>query len=167
MEQLNKIELRGTVGIVRIKSFEGRQMARFSLATNFAYFDRNNEGVIETSWHNIIVWEGKDMPDLNKIEKGATVYVCGRLRIQKYTAWRTKWSLKRTKPKSNSVPKPLRPCVRISSSCRSWPAYSSRVVHPGEKSVRFGADRLPLPSRFPGSRVSFRKSIPPNCSGTR
>ena len=86
MEQLNKIELRGTVGIVRIKDYEGRQMARFSLATNFAYFDRNNEGIIETSWHNVIAWEGKEMPDLKKIEKGATVYVCGRLRIQKYSA---------------------------------------------------------------------------------
>ena len=84
MEQLNKIELRGTVAIVRIKDYEGRQMARFSLATNFAYFDRNNEGIIETSWHNVIAWEGKEMPDLKKIEKGATVYVCGRLRSQKY-----------------------------------------------------------------------------------
>lgn len=86
MEQLNRIELRGNVGNVRISNVGNSQVARFSLATNFMYKSKDGEGVVETTWHNIVVWSGKNMPDFSRIGKGTPVYVCGRLRSSKYTA---------------------------------------------------------------------------------
>ena len=40
MEQLNRIELKGVVGNVRIQDFNESRMARIGLATNYAYKDR-------------------------------------------------------------------------------------------------------------------------------
>ena len=85
MEQLNKIELRGNVGNVRISEVGGSRVARFSLATNFMYRGKDNEAVLETTWHNIVAWSGKGMPDFSSISKGAPVYVTGRLRTSRFT----------------------------------------------------------------------------------
>ena len=87
MEQLNKIEIRGNVGNVNILKVGNTRVAHFSVATNFAYKDRNGEPVIETTWHNVTAWEGnKGIPSLDGISKGFPVYVTGRLRTQKYIA---------------------------------------------------------------------------------
>ena len=85
MEQLNRIELRGNVGNVRISDVGENRVARFSLATNFMYKGKDNEAVVETTWHNITAWNGKGMPDFSTIVKGAPVYVTGRLRTSRFT----------------------------------------------------------------------------------
>lgn len=85
MEQLNRIELRGLVGSVRVQTYEGSQVARINLATNVAYKDKDGAAVIETTWHNVSAWEGKGIQDLDQIRKGSKLYVVGRLRVQKYT----------------------------------------------------------------------------------
>ena len=85
MEQLNRIELRGTVGSVRRQSFNGRIVVHFTMVTNFVYKVKDTEAAIETVWHNVTAWEGKDMPDLQLIEKGSKLYVVGRLKAQRYT----------------------------------------------------------------------------------
>ena len=85
MEQLNRIEIRGTVGFVRQQTVNGKMVAHISVATNYVYKDRNGEPVIETTWHNVSAWEGKGCPDLRRVEKGSNVQVCGRLRGQRYT----------------------------------------------------------------------------------
>ena len=85
MEQLNHIELRGTVGFVRQQVVNQRMVAHLSVATNYVYKDRNGDPVIETTWHNVSAWEGKGCPDLSRIEKGSKVAVTGRLRGQRYT----------------------------------------------------------------------------------
>ena len=87
MEQLNRIEIRGNVGNVNIINVGNTRVAHFSVATNFAYKDRNGEPVIETPWHTVTAWEGnKGIPSLEIIAKGFPLYVTGRLRIQKYIA---------------------------------------------------------------------------------
>lgn len=87
MEQLNKIEIRGNVGNVNILNVGNTRVAHFSVATNFAYKDRNGGPVIETTWHYVTAWEGnKGIPSLEVIQKGFPIYVTGRLRVQKYTA---------------------------------------------------------------------------------
>ena len=85
MEQLNRIELRGNVGSVRLQNFEGRSVANIYMATNFAYKDKNGNAVIETTWHNVTAWEGKNIQDVAGIKKGDMIQVWGRLRIQKYS----------------------------------------------------------------------------------
>ena len=85
MEQLNKVELKGVVGNVRIQTYDENRMARIGLATNYAYKDREGTAVIDTSWHNVIAWEGRNIQGLEKIGKGTKLHVIGRLRYQNYT----------------------------------------------------------------------------------
>lgn len=84
MEQLNRIELRGTVGSVRLQTFSDNMVARLTLATNFAYKDKEGAATIDTSWHSILAREGRNIHDLDKITRGTRLYVQGRLRYQKY-----------------------------------------------------------------------------------
>ncbi len=85
MEQLNRVELRGTVGSVYVKDFGNTRCVNFSLATNYAFKDREGCPVIETTWHRVIAWENQDTADAFKMKKGDSVHVLGRLRIQRYT----------------------------------------------------------------------------------
>lgn len=82
---MNRIEIRGIVGSARFQTFQDRNVCNFSVATSYVYKNRNGEPVIETTWHNVNAWEGRNFPDLSKIEKGTKVYVVGRLKSQKYT----------------------------------------------------------------------------------
>lgn len=86
MEQLNRIELRGNVGNVRFSEAGTGKMARFSLATNYLYKNKDGDGSVETTWHNVVAWESRSIPDISIIEKGCPLYVCGRVRNSKYTA---------------------------------------------------------------------------------
>ncbi len=86
MEQMNKIELKGNVGNIKIQVVGETQVARFSIATNYLFKGKDGNAVIETTWHSIVAWAGKGMPDdFNKIEKGTAVHVIGRLRQQRFT----------------------------------------------------------------------------------
>ena len=85
MEQLNKVELRGNVGSVKLQTGASRGGARITLATNVAYHDKEGAPVIETQWHNVVAWESRNIRDLERIQKGDKLYVTGRLRYQKYT----------------------------------------------------------------------------------
>ena len=85
MEQLNKVELRGTVGSVYIKDFGNTRCVNFSVATNYCFKDREGCPVIETTWHRVLAWENQDAADAFRLEKGCQVHVLGRLRIQRYT----------------------------------------------------------------------------------
>lgn len=59
-------------------------MARLTLATNYAYKDKDGTAVIETAWHNVVAREGRTIRDLSKIERGTKLHVTGRMRYQKY-----------------------------------------------------------------------------------
>ena len=83
MEQLNRVELRGTVGSVYVKDFGNTKVANFSLATNYVFKDRDGCPVIETTWHRIIVWQ-EQCPNLDIIQKGAQLHILGRIRRLRY-----------------------------------------------------------------------------------
>lgn len=85
MEQLNKVELRGRVGNVRVSNVSGRSVCHFSVATNTIYRNMENTIVEETTWHNCSVWSSQRMPDLSFIKVGMPIAVGGRLRNSKYT----------------------------------------------------------------------------------
>ena len=84
MEQLNRIELRGTVGSIKIQKISDANVANFTLATNLAYRDKDGCAIIETTWHNVTAWESKEIKDLERIEKGCKVHLVGRLRNQRF-----------------------------------------------------------------------------------
>ncbi len=77
----NKVQLIGNLGMdPEVKTLEsGKQMVRFSLATNETYKNAKGERVTETQWHNLIAW-GKTA-DLagNYLKKGSEVAVEGKL----------------------------------------------------------------------------------------
>ncbi|MCQ2174329.1 MAG: single-stranded DNA-binding protein [Bacteroidales bacterium] len=84
MEQLNRIELRGNVGNIKLQTVGDKLAARFTVATNYAYKDKDGSAVIETTWHNVNAWQGRGIANLHDIKKGSKVYVSGRLRSQKF-----------------------------------------------------------------------------------
>ena len=85
MEYLNKIELRGIVGTAALNRVGDSQVCRFSVATEYSFKDRDNNPVVDTTWFNITAWEGKNMPDLRLVVRGAIVQVSGRVRTYKFT----------------------------------------------------------------------------------
>lgn len=86
MEQLNRIQLRGIIGTVRISEVQGRRLANFTVATNVAFKDAEGMAVIETTWHNVVAWEnGSFITDFSNLEKGKAVFVEGLLEYQIYT----------------------------------------------------------------------------------
>ena len=82
-EQLNKVELLGTVGSIGVTKVGYGRIARFSVATNYCYKSKDGIPVIETTWHTCVVSEGSKV-DLDKIQKGSQVRLSGRLRAQRY-----------------------------------------------------------------------------------
>lgn len=86
IEHINRIELQGHVGTVRMNEYNGSKVVNFSLATELLYKSRDGVAVSETTWHNIVAWDGSQMPDLDKIVKGVPVNVTGRLRENRYTS---------------------------------------------------------------------------------
>ena len=54
MEQLNRIEIRGVIGSLKLQTFSETVMARITVATNYAYKDKTGKAVIETNWHSIV-----------------------------------------------------------------------------------------------------------------
>lgn len=85
MEQMNKIEIRGNVGNVNINTVGESRVAHFSVATNLAYKSRNSEPIIETTWHSVTAWQGRNIPNLEIISKGCPIYVLGRVKTHQYT----------------------------------------------------------------------------------
>lgn len=84
MEYINKVELQGRVGTVRVQKISGRNVVNFSLATEVVA-DHDSHKVVETTWHHVVVWEGEKCKDITSVQKGDVVYVTGRLRQSHYT----------------------------------------------------------------------------------
>ena len=84
MEQLNKVELRGVIGVIRLQNVGEKRLATMSVATNYCYKGGDGCPVIETTWHIVTAWEGKNCQNLDQLHKGDNVHIIGRLRCRKY-----------------------------------------------------------------------------------
>lgn len=86
-KSLNKVELRGRVGhdarILRTEN--GGVAARFTLATNEIIKGRDESLREEVTWHNVVAWSRKGMPDFEKIRKGTFLALEGKIRYVKFT----------------------------------------------------------------------------------
>ena len=85
MDHINRIELQGRVGTVRTNEHNGTRVANFSLATDLLYRTKDGNAVSETTWHNVVAWESKDIPNVHHICVGMPLNVIGRLRTSRYT----------------------------------------------------------------------------------
>ena len=82
---LNKIELQGVVGFVKVQTYSNRKVARINLATKAAYKDKSGDPVIDVQWHSISAWEGKNIENLDSIQKGDNLHIIGRIKYNKFT----------------------------------------------------------------------------------
>ncbi|HVP90862.1 MAG TPA: single-stranded DNA-binding protein [Terriglobales bacterium] len=94
---LNKVILIGRLGKkpeMRAVAQTGRQVARFTMATNERFFNKTTrETKDRTEWHNIVVW-GNQAEFVEKyLDKGRQVVVEGKLRTR---SWQDKDGNKRT-----------------------------------------------------------------------
>ena len=83
MQQLNRVELRGTIGSTRITEVGDTKLLRMTVATNRAYKAKDGTAVIETTWHMISAFPSEDIVDFKTIAKGDKVEVTGRLITQR------------------------------------------------------------------------------------
>lgn len=83
----NRVQLIGHLGHdPEIKTLEsGKKVARFTLATNENF--KNSEGVKteETTWHNIIAWNGSAEIASKYLKKGNEACIDGRITYRSYT----------------------------------------------------------------------------------
>lgn len=86
MEHINRIEVQGRIGNLRLNEFNGSKVANFSLVTEYLYKSREMGAVNEVTWHNVVAWEGKEMPPFERLDKGLPLNVTGRLRVSKYVS---------------------------------------------------------------------------------
>ena len=82
---INRVELQGRVGTVRIQNAGGCVVASFSVMTEETYKATDGTVLCETTWHHVTAWKGKDVL-LEGLERGALVHVEGRIRNSMYTA---------------------------------------------------------------------------------
>ena len=83
---INKAILIGNVGkdpeVRRLDS--GTTVAKFPLATNEVYKNRDGEKVKNTEWHNIVLWRKLAEFAESYIKKGKLLYVEGKIRTRSY-----------------------------------------------------------------------------------
>ena len=83
---INKVFLIGNLGrdpeVRRLES--GVAVAKFSLATNENYKDKNGEWQTLTEWHDVVAWRGLAERVERELKKGKLAYVEGKLTHRKY-----------------------------------------------------------------------------------
>ena len=86
MEFLNKLEIRGVVGMARLTNCGATKACSFSLVTEYAYKNENDGGVVvDTMWWSVMAYGPKPgWPNLEKIKQGSKVHVIGRVRAKRY-----------------------------------------------------------------------------------
>lgn len=85
--------LRNTVSLIgnlgqdpEITTFEsGKTVARFSVATNDSYKNKDGEWVTNTEWHNIVAWDKSAELCGKLLKKGSEVVLEGKLTNDSYT----------------------------------------------------------------------------------
>lgn len=83
---LNRVTLIGNLGrdpdVRRLES--GVAVAKFAVATNEYYRDRDNQLQQITEWHDVVAWRALAEQTERVLRKGRLVYIEGRLTHRKY-----------------------------------------------------------------------------------
>jgi single-strand DNA-binding protein len=82
----NKVTLIGNLGMdPETKTTEsGKKVTHFTLATNDGYKGADGQRVKETTWHNIVAWNGLAETAGKYLKKGREVAVEGRIVYRTY-----------------------------------------------------------------------------------
>lgn len=81
MAGVNKVILVGNLGKdPEVRHLDnGRAVANFSLATSETYKNKQGERVINTEWHNVVLWSPLAEIAEKFLKKGGQVYIEGKL----------------------------------------------------------------------------------------
>lgn len=83
---INKVTLIGNLGkdpeVRKLES--GASVAKFSVATNENYKDKNGEWQTITEWHNVVAWRALADRAERDLKKGSLVYIEGKLTTRKW-----------------------------------------------------------------------------------
>lgn len=82
---INRVELQGRIGTVRIYPVGDGLAAAFSLQTDHIYSGKDGQTICETTWHNVSVLPSPEA-STERLVRGVLVHVEGRLRASRYTA---------------------------------------------------------------------------------
>lgn len=84
---INKVTLIGNLGgDPEVRHLEGGvSVARFSLATNENYQDKDGNWQTLTEWHNVVAWRSLAERVERSLKKGMLVFVEGKISYRKYT----------------------------------------------------------------------------------
>lgn len=84
---VNRVILIGNLGrdpeVRRLES--GAAVAKFSIATNENYQDKEGNWQTQTEWHEIVAWRNRAEQAEKVLKKGSMVYLEGKLSTRKYT----------------------------------------------------------------------------------
>ena len=82
----NKVMLVGNLGQdPELKTLEsGKKVVHFTLATKEDYKNSDGQKVSETTWHNIVAWNGLAEIASKFLKKGREVFVEGRISYRSY-----------------------------------------------------------------------------------
>jgi single-strand DNA-binding protein len=82
----NRVTLIGNLGMdPEVKTLEtGKKVTHFTLATDDGYKNSEGQKVKETTWHNIVAWNGLADIAGKYLKKGREVAVEGRLAYRSY-----------------------------------------------------------------------------------
>jgi len=86
MSGVNKVILIGNLGKdpeVRYLD-NGVAVANLSLATTENYKNKDGERVSQTEWHDVVLWRGLAEVAEKYLKKGASVYIEGKIRTNKW-----------------------------------------------------------------------------------
>ena len=83
---VNKVILIGNLGRdPEVRHLEsGATVAKFSVATNESYRDKNGEWQKITEWHDVVVWRALAERAERDLKKGKMVYIEGKLTHRKW-----------------------------------------------------------------------------------
>lgn len=82
-QYINRVELQGRVGTVRITSIHDTVVANFSVMTEHHYETSEGHKIVETTWTCVAAFEGENV-NTKSLTRGSIVHLVGRLRTNKY-----------------------------------------------------------------------------------
>ena len=86
MKTTNKVELSGFIGSApEVKELSnGKKVARFSLATDEVYKNKEGEWVKNTTWHRVTLWNKAADKAADLLNKGTRVALTGKIVNREY-----------------------------------------------------------------------------------
>jgi len=85
-KSLNKVQLIGNLGKDPEVKYtpQGTPVAKFTLATNERYKDKEGQWQDRTEWHNVVLWQRLAEIAGEYLKKGGKVYIEGRLQTHSW-----------------------------------------------------------------------------------